>query len=171
MAFATADNMISFFDSRTLGDLVSDDGDRVAAGSLANDSNMTAALQAASGRIISAIGVGGRYTRSDLEGLTGEQASYLAYLTCCCAYWILWQRRTWTDAYRDQMESAKQRNDEALKMLKAGSEIFEIQSNVDASQPYVSASSVPDVTLNYNLVADRCRGQLFPPRRRPRGMS
>ena len=170
MAFATAADMINYHDARTLGDLVSDDGERVAPAALDTDPKMAAALEAASGKIISAIGVGGRYTRADLEALEGEQRSYLAYLTCCIANWILWQRRKWTDAFRTQMDEARQAHDEILKSLKSGAEIFEIQENIDASLPYVTAPSIPDIRDNYQLVVDKCRGQFFPPRRRPRGL-
>ena len=51
-AFSSNTGFLTRYDARLAGDLVADDGNRVSSGSLASDTNLTTALEDASGEIL-----------------------------------------------------------------------------------------------------------------------
>lgn len=164
MAYATANDLISFKDARHLGDLCSDDGTRQPAGALANNAKITAALDAASGEIEAALLQGKRYTASDLSTLTGNSAAYLKKLTCDIAYWILWDRKPAyrpDDHSRDRVIEACQ---QALKMLRTGEHIFNVTAVKEAGVPDMDYPSEATIREN-NFVVDIARPRYYPARR------
>lgn len=162
-AYATPADLIVRYDVRTLGDLCSDDGNRVPQALLATNTKLEALLSTASGQINAAVMRGDRYTAADLASLSGESQQYLVDLTCRIAFWLLWQRRPYSDD-QNRME-AKKSADEALELLRTGAQVFEIDTVIEAGKPKVDTVSRTEITNNWNLVADRCRGRFFPVRR------
>lgn len=164
MAYAAASDLINYKDARHLGDLCSDDGTRVASGSLSGDAKITAALDAASGEVEAALLQGKRYTAADLADLTGNSLAYLKKLTCDIAFWILWDRKP---AYRPDehsREKAMEQCAESLKKLRTGEHIFNVTAVKDAGVPDLQAPSLVELQRN-NFLVDACRPRYFPDRR------
>lgn len=162
-AYATADDIANYKDARRLGDLVSDDGTRVAAGSLSGNAKLEAALEAASGEVESAVFVGERYSTADLSGLTGNSLAYLKKIVCDIAYAILWERKAEADP--ELRADAIERSQRHLKMLRSGERIFDVDEAKDAGLPkLVQASRVELDRMNY--IRDRTRN-FFPERQLP----
>lgn len=164
MAFATSADLVNRYDARTLGDLVNDDGSRATEAELEVSAKVTAALESASGMVLSACVKGGRYTAAELSALTGDSLAHLVDLTCRIAFWLLWKRRPWSDKYENQRNEAKKHNDEALEMLRSGQEVFAVDRAIEAGSPEVIGVDLTEV-LSWNLVVDRARGSFYPPRR------
>lgn len=85
--------MVVFHDARRIGDLISDSDARVAAASVPAHATVTACLLRASGEVEMAAQVGGKYTPTDLAGLTGAAAQALKGLVCDLAVWHIEKRR------------------------------------------------------------------------------
>lgn len=163
-AFATAADMKETYDVRTLGDLVKDDGTRASAGDLTTDTILGTMLDRATGRIVGAIRKGNRYTRAQLEGLTGESADMLKDITCRVAFWLLWQRKPYSDS-KSRVE-AQEYAERILKALSTGEEIFEVDAAVDASGGIQITQFTRVQMQDENLVVDAARQGRFYPRRR-----
>lgn len=161
MAYATPAQMLLRYDSRTIGQLVADDDTQVSASGLLTDTVLAAALGDASGRIDSALLQGGRYTTDDLEGLTGNNATYLVRICCDIAMEFLWQRRPYYDIER--YKQARELAEDHLKLLQSGKDIFDIASVQNASVPSNYAPTVYQYD-NIGMIRDRTRGY-FPARR------
>jgi hypothetical protein len=162
-AFATTADMLLRYDARTLGDLCSDVGTRIPEALLVSDPKLVALLDTATGQIKAAVLRGDRYKTVDLESLTGESREYLVDMTCRIAFWLLWQRKPYSDD-QNRME-AKKGADEALELLRTGAHVFDVDTAIEAGKPYVETVTRTEIANNWNLVADRCRGRFFPARR------
>jgi hypothetical protein len=162
-AFAAPADLILRYDVRTLGDLCSDDGTRVTQANLATDQKVEMALDTATGQIMAAVLRGERYTAADLAALTSESADYLKDLTCRIAFWLLWQRKPYTDD-KQRME-AKESSDKALEMLRTGQHIFDIAATIEATKPDVETVTRVEVADEWGLFVDRARGRFYPSRR------
>lgn len=151
--------MLQRYDARILGDLVADDGTRVSSGALATDTNLTTALEDASGQILLACHVGARYTEADLSGLSGNSASYLERLTCDLAFAYLRQRRGYdVEQFLNVRESFN-----ILDRLRLGERVFDVANVKNAGNP--SAEAIPtNVFSNQNFVRDYA-SRFYPNRR------
>ena len=167
-AFATATDMIARYDSRTLGDLVADDGARVPEGALASDSKMTAALNSATGELKAALLQGERYTVTELESLTAESQAFLVDLTCRVAFWRLWSRKPYSQSFDGVRQVAKSEYTDALEMLRTGAHVFELDDQIQAGHPKVDTITRAEIR-EHNLVVDIARNGRFYPRRRTYG--
>lgn len=159
-AFLSNTNFLTRYDSRTIGDLVSDDGTRTSAGSLANDANLETALEDASGEILSAAMRGERYSEADLAGLTGNGLAFLERLTADLAIYFLVLRRGKNLAEYPQATRAR----ETLDLLEKGKRIFAIDEAADKghAQPGILDTNI---LLQQNHITDTNR--MFPVRRVP----
>lgn len=167
-AYATPEDMVNYYDVRTLGDLVADDGSTVPEAALPTNVKMLTVLSAATGRVDAAVLRGGRYTKEQLEALTGESEEYLINLTCAVAYCMLWKRRTWSDRYERTIGDACKEAEEHLAALRSGDEIFPNDTTIAAGLPDISAPSAVQLANNYQLVSDKARPRFYPVRRIPR---
>lgn len=162
-AYATADDMIARYDSRTLGELVTDDGQRAEEVELSTNAKMTTALSTATGHVNAACLRGNRYTVAELEALTGESAEYLNDIVCAQAFWILWRRRPYgDDALR---KAAKEEADMALEQLRTGDMVFDVDAVKDAGIPQIDTIARVTIGSQWELVADKCRPSFYPRRR------
>jgi hypothetical protein len=127
-AYCTPTQLLEFFDARQIGDLISDKGLRVSDMAIQFDPNVQAALQAASGEVEAACGVAGRYSPTDLAGLTGNSAVLLQEMVAALAYGRL-QRRRFPD--KEVPESVKEAR-AMLGQLREGVMVFGIKENQDA---------------------------------------
>ncbi len=156
MAYANADDLVNRYDARTIGDLASDDGIPVAAGSFGTDPKISAALSSASGEINSAVQQAGHYTTAQLEELAGDDAEFLKQLTCDLAMARLLMRRPGKydrDSYQGLIESARDR----LDLIRKGVNLFNIEVKKQAGQPSVDGPRAVDYN-RLNLITSRARG-------------
>ena len=162
-AFATPQNMLDTFDARTLGDLCSDDAHRVSEAALLTDPKMLRALNFATGRIMGACLRAKRYSRDDLEGLTGESEALLIDMTCRVALWWLWQRKPYTDD--QQRQQAKVNSDEALEQMRMGDHVFDVEDAKEAGLPSAETVTRVEIERDWSLFVDEARGNFYPRRR------
>lgn len=164
MSYATASDLVNRYDSRRIGDWVSDDGVRVAEGNLASNAKVLTALESASGEVEVALLQGARYSAGDLEDLTGTSLEYLKQIVCDIAFCRLFERR----GYGDEGEAPEltfKRSQEALSRLRKGENVFNIAEHVEAGLP--SMATPERVQLrNPTLMSEVARGNYFPRRRR-----
>jgi phage gp36-like protein len=164
-SYATPADLRQRYDVRTLGDLASDDDHRVHEIDIDDNDNILTALADASGEIDAALLQGERYTKADLEALTGESLSLLKRICCQLAYWYLWERRTWTDD--DRYEMARDRGRKALERLRRGEVVFDLDHAKDAGLPKGGGPTRVEFR-DQNLLRDFASA-VYPPRRLPRG--
>lgn len=162
-ALAISADMVKRYDARTLGDLCSDDGNQVSEQALVTNAKMTAALSTATGHFLAAVLRAERYTRNELEALTGDSKEYLKDLICQIAFWGLWRRKPYTDD--QQRADAKAAADEALELMRTGAHVFDIDRQKDAGTPKVETVTRVEIENDWSLMVDQARGRFFPRRR------
>lgn len=163
MAYASSTDMTARFDSREIGDLLSDSGTPVDEGDFGDNSKLTAILDDASGEIDAALLVANRYLPADLSGLTGNSLAHLKRITCEIAMRLLLGRRP---AYNPELlESMEKRVNGLLDRLRKGENVFNLADQKDAGTPTIGGLSTVD-TLNLNLLRDRTQNY-YPQRRLP----
>lgn len=155
MAYATSADLLLRKDSREIGDLVSDNNDRVPESELSANTKLTAALSDASGDVNAALLAGGRYTVAQLEALTGDSLSYLKRIVCEIAMYYLLVRRP--DLNRDTLEYYRDMRETLLGMLKTGADVFNIEASIGASLPEVDGPTTLGMH-DLNLLRTRCHG-------------
>jgi len=115
-SYATVADFLRRYDARSIGDLVADDGLRVAADSLPGNDIIEALLSQASGRLEAACIMGERYSPADLAALVaaGKNGSeFLIGLVCSLTIETVYRRRP-TPEMQEFPETA-----EADRMLNA----------------------------------------------------
>lgn len=163
-SFADSDDMVARYDVRTLGDLCSDtDGVRITKDGLVTNPKMTAALSTATGRVIATALRAKRYSRADLEGLTGESQQYLIDIVCRIAFYALWQRKPYSED--QQRVEAKKAYDDALEEVGSGHAIFDVEAVKSAGIPKVETVTRTEIQSDWALVVDQARGRFYPRRR------
>lgn len=156
-SYCTNAQFVQFYDVRTIGDWISDDGTRVTPAILTDITTapgtlLAALLQKASGMIEAACLIGGRYSASDLAnltsaadrtlGLTSNTELLLQGLVADLAVWIMWSRRPNRDA---QMPLQSQLALGTLEELRNGTRIFGTQEAINAGLPEDPVETPPDV--------------------------
>ena len=136
MAYATVAEFKLAYDTRLLGDLVSDDGKRTLA--LANDGVISQFLDTASGLIDAACRMGGRYTTAQLAALGTNSDALLVDITCQIAMGRLLQRRNPAD---EKAVAVLEQAGAWLERLRLGEHIFDIDEVIDAAN--ISGNSGP----------------------------
>lgn len=163
-AFADYSDMIARYDARNLGNMCSDDGNRIEESELSSNSKMTAALDTATGWVKSAVQQGYRYKDEQLAALTGEGLSLLKDITCQVAYWVLMRRKPYQKE-DDIRRVYKEEADDLLEKLRTGLYVLDVATAQDAGLPEADGVTRIEIQNNWNLVADRARGRYYPGRR------
>lgn len=160
MAHADADDLIARKDARVLGDLCSDDNKRVPVDELGSNTNVTTALDDASGKMDAALLQGKRYTSSDLSALTGNSLALRKRICCDIAFWLLWDRRP-DYGPLERRNQAYEDAKEQLKMLREGVEIFDVDAQKTAGVPEITG---PTTVTHHNTqwLQTRCQGHFYP---------
>lgn len=126
MAYATGAELVVRYDARRIAQLVADDGQQVASGSVAAHAVVEALLEDATAAINSAVYVGKRYVAADLSsGLTASGGYLLKRLCCDLAFGYLVARR---GLAADEVGKLAPRYAEALQyldLLRQGERIFD----------------------------------------------
>lgn len=164
MSYAAVSDLTARYDVRDVSDLASDTGTAIAAGSLATDPNILAALADASGDIDSALLAGRRYTTDDLTGLTGNSLAKLKRLTCDLAMAFLLGRRPAHDPER--LKAFEERGRMLLERLRKGENVFDLDAQKDAGVIDHQVQTIQAVD-NMNLLRDQTR-HYYPARTFPR---
>lgn len=152
MSFATPAQFLERFDARDVGDLCADDGVSVDRIALLTDANLQAALDDASGLVLAALNVAGRYTEADLTGLAGVSAKYLVRVTCEIALALLWGRRP---LYRlEERKAALEVAEAHLERLRKGEHVLAVPDNIAAGTPSIDGPTAVQID-SLNLVRDR----------------
>lgn len=162
VSYCTNAKFVQFYDIRTIGDWISDDGKRVTPAILLDITTtpgklLASLLQKASGMVESACLIGNRYSATDLANLTtaadrlaslsSNSDILLQGLVADLAVWIMWSRRPNRDA---QMPLQSQLALGTLEELRQGTRIFGLQEAMDAGLPEDPVETPPDV-VNRNM--------------------
>lgn len=165
-SYATVADLQDYYDWREIGDLVSDSDEQISAldqvtSSPANlyNTRLVRFLSRASGEVESVVLRNGRYSVSDLTGLTGNNAELLRGIVCEFVMLYLHERKP---LYKPQeLEAWRKARIERLDLLGSGKNIFNLPLVVEAGLPEATGAT----TLQYqdlNLITDRVKG--FPRR-------
>lgn len=142
MAYATADDLLTRYDSRRVADLVSDTGARSV---YPNSSPVVAVvLEDASGMIDAACRVAKRYTTADLNSLTGSTKSLLVRLTCDLAFGLLVARRGYSAQDQKVMAPQTEAANALLEQLRTGERIFDDAEVANAGVNVLSRKTTTD---------------------------
>jgi hypothetical protein len=152
-SYLSAAELVKRCDARTLGDLVSDAGQRVDAAALLTHPNLLAALDDASGEVEAACTMGQRYDPLDLAALTGVSRARLYRLLARLTVCLLWERRPdkgpLPDAYKQALDD--------LRLLAEGERVFGLVEHQAAGRAGHHVEDARDVA-DRNGVAFVARG-------------
>ena len=161
MAYATVTQMLERYDARVIGDLVNDDETRDSTAGLATDTALAAALDDASAELEVALLQGGRYSVTDLaDNISASSQLYLARLTCDIAMGLIYGRRAYV-ADNPARDTALDRAEAALELLRSGKHVFNLAANITAGQPEITGPTSAQYN-DLNTVRGRCSGHFYP---------
>jgi hypothetical protein len=143
-AYCSNSEFLKRYDSRTVGELLSDTGEVIDPVTLASDTTLTALLQQASGMVEAAAFEGRRYDSDDLEALDGNSVALLRGLVADLGMWLLWNRRPDRGSVIPPQVTASM---EMLDQLRMGKRIFSLQEQADAGSKMEIIDSRPETGL------------------------
>lgn len=165
-AFATTADMLVYHDARTLGDLVTDDGTRITQANLLTDANLLALLDAATGEMIAAVQRAKRYTRAQLDGLTGESLQFRKSICCAITFWLIWKRKAYNAVEDGSDVAAREKYDRIMEMLDSGERVFDVDDVQDAGGPDITTITHTELVGDWEMIVDIARHSgPFPQRR------
>lgn len=129
-------------DLRTVGDLCSDTGSRIASGALPSDANLAAALLDASGLVEQACLVTSRYLPVDLAALTGAAQGALFRLLSRLTTCLLFERRPDLEMKQPWLWEW---TEEQLQKLRDGERIFGFVESEGAGLPTITTETATEV--------------------------
>lgn len=143
-SYCTAAQFLGFFDGRTVGDLCSDTGTRIAAAALLTDANLSLALKGASGELEAAVLLGNRYTVADLQALTSTYNSgiFLARIVAGLTFRDLLRRRPDLEIQKPPQSEEAEKIIQALSM---GERIFAFSETANAGATEEDVETSRDV--------------------------
>ncbi len=138
----TAAEFLKRVDARTVGDLVSDSGTRVASADLGSDGNLAACLLDATGELESACLVGGRYLPSELASITGAGLAYMRRILTWLTIVKLYERRPDMEM---KLPAIAEKAELALEQLTLGQRIFSFTEVMEAGVVTTRTETPQDV--------------------------
>lgn len=165
--YASVTDLINRYSPAVLGDLAGDSGSRILESNLDTNGKVLAALATATGKVKASILQGGRYTPAQITAMTtpgdpaydAESSALLVDITCRVAFWLLWQRKPWSDQHENQRKQAENDSESQLDRLRKGVEIFNIGAAVESGLP--QGTGMTAVQSMYSWAA-RARGRFYP---------
>jgi phage gp36-like protein len=155
MADATSDDLAARFDQRVISDLASDAGEPVV--DITTDTNVSTALDDATGAFRAAVQVGGMYSDSDIDDLTGSSLALRKRIVCELAMIYLISRRPEKFGNAETYEAMRKGTEEYLDRLRKGERVFPaVTAAVEAGQASVDGPTAV-VYERLNLLPDRTR--------------
>lgn len=128
--YATGDDLVAYFDAKTIGMMLLDNGTSVAASSVATHPSIDRFLRLASGAVNSALMASKRYSADDLTGLTGESEELLKQITCDIAMYHIARRRM--DVQPERTEALRKIAEGHLERIRKGELILEVDAVMEA---------------------------------------
>lgn len=165
--YATVPDMQARYDWREIGDLISDTPEPVSANLQLSDPNLALAIADASGEIDAALLACGRYSSTDLSGLSGNTKNHLTRICCQIAIAFLYERKPFYNT--DKLEAYSKAKERHLKKLSTGINILNLPLVVAAGTPEASGPTSVDYYPGMNLATDPARMHYFPARSLPFG--
>lgn len=153
MAYAESSDLFARHDIRTIGDLANDSGVRESRDDLVSNVNVTTTLDDASGEVDVALLKGGRYSTSDLSGLTGNALAHLKRITCDIAMSLLYDRRP--GLYPELAEKSAEKAEKHLRRLAKGEDLFDLSANQADTHPQVDGPSLARQSQLNKMLPDR----------------
>ena len=138
MAYATGAQLLTCYDARLVGDLVSDNDTRDA--SPAGSAVVAAILEQATSKIRAAITVGNRYTVAQVDELVSNGDALLVRMTCDFAIEYLFARRGM--GIPAEHQSIIDASNEVLLALSSGKAVLDIDEARAAG--LIHTASMPD---------------------------
>jgi hypothetical protein len=170
-SYCPVQHFLNRADLRTVGDLLSDNDQRLTLAQVNASTILTDLLQEASGELEAACFVGDRYSATDIQGVVnagGNGASLVYGIVAGYTIWLLFQRRPEKSSKLELPASATLAM-EKLDRLRLGERILPIQQVGDAGLP-LSAVLTPCQVFQQNLATTEAgrffgrRGnQIYPP--------
>jgi len=160
--YATGDDLVAYFDARTIGQSLLDTGSAVSAASVAAHPAIERFLRLASGAVNSALMASKRYTSDDLTGLTDQAAEHLKQITCDIAMYHISRRRI--DTNPDRTESLRKVAESHLERLRKGEIILEVDEVKDAGVMDHATLTQSDLAAGVPQLRDRVG--IFPARQK-----
>lgn len=151
-AYATGDDMIQRYDVDLVGDLATDEREELDRAAVPTAPNLLAALADASGEVDVALLVGGQYSPSQLEGLTGNSKNHLIRITCAIAITLLLERRP-SERYERIADYYRKIAKGHLESLRSGQNVFGLDANIAAGTQDVATISAVEVDNLNGLTA------------------
>jgi hypothetical protein len=159
--YADIADLQDYYDWREIGDLLTDSDEQVSAldqvttGNLYN-TRLLRFLSRASAEVEAIALKGGRYSVTDLSGLTGNSAEFLSGIVCELVMMYLFERKK---MYKPEMlETLKKSAAEKLKLLGDGDNVLNLPLVIDAGTVDIDGPTTTDYSTNLNLVPDRVKG-------------
>jgi hypothetical protein len=143
---ATAADLLSFYDERTIRELLAD-SEVAIAGELANNPKLLQLLQSASGRLEAACFVSELYTPEELAALTPNSLALAAEIISTLVMATLMRRRPErypAETIKAMVDSAE----EYIQQLRNGERLFAItnsQTHEEAGKAKISWPSIPQI--------------------------
>ena len=155
--YADGDDMVTRFDVRLLGDLVTDDNTRIAAAAVPADANLGVAITDATERINSALRQANRYTTDDLAQLVTDGDAQLKRICCALAMEHLYQRRgsAIPDGFQVAIDDAK----DVLEQIRLGNNVLQVDGAIQSGLPNTNFIQ-PAERTNLGRAGDAA---IFPP--------
>ncbi|GAB4134115.1 MAG: hypothetical protein Kow0040_17390 [Thermogutta sp.] len=152
MSLADAADLTARYDRHIVADLGGDEGTPT---DPASSPRVAAALEGATGEILAAARMGGRYSAEDLAQLTGADAAYLKDIVCLLAVLRLVSTRIQTIG-EAAFESLRRQGDKILADLRNGLLVFGTPAASRAQTPQADGPEALDYEL-LNLLPDRTK--------------
>jgi phage gp36-like protein len=160
MAHATAAQWLERHDARMIAQLVGDDNVEISRIDLQTDEVVLALLDDATGEMDVALKSAGRYSDTNLSGLTGSMLNHRVRICCDIAMSLAFDRRPGFEPEIADRHHAKAA--ELLEKLRTGANIFDLPAHQTASNPTLDGPTSVDYKRN-NLLVDRSH-RFFPGR-------
>jgi len=158
--YATPAEMLQRYDSRLLGDLVSDTGTAVSAAGLLTDTNLEAALADASSAIDVAVSVGDRYTPAQMANLSDSAAAFVRRLACDIALIYVKRRRGRFDPEKDG--ALQKEVSDTLTGLREGKNLLLLQDESDAPASVIELVKPQLITVDRPRTIQSMTRNYFP---------
>ena len=157
MAYASTIDLTRRYDERRVGQLILDNGEKATPAQITSSAVVSEILEDASSLVDAYALRGGKYTTTDLAGLTGSPQKFLKRLVCDLAYGLLVERRGFTETEARANAPGYARALGLLDKLAAGELIFTTDAAIAAGKP---VRAVLDRRLQLISSATRLFGDL-----------
>ena len=163
-SWATGLDLVDYSDVSTIGQMLKDDGNKVASADVPTHPIVLRMLKLGTGHVNSALKVSRRYSFEQLAELDESGLEHLRWLTCAIALWHLRQRRINSDP--DRQARDLKIIDDHLDRLRKGETVLGPEAQAAGIGEAVTFTSA-DMQRGSSLLRDRMSGTqgVFPQRR------